>query len=323
MIGRSVRLLFPPELQEEESRTLRIIASGQPIAHQETQHITKAGLRIDVARTISPIKNSSGAVIGVSTIARDITQQKQVEEKLRTTEKLAATGRLAATIAHEINNPLEAVTNLLYLAQTDASASPALRRYLQIADEELNRVAHLAKQTLGFYRDTSSPTSFSAAATVEDVLTLYFRRAAGKNVRIDRQLDPNIQAFGFVGEFRQVLSNLLGNALDAIGPEGGRLVIRARRSWDWKHQQERLRITVADTGVGIPAEMRSKVFDAFFTTKSHYGTGLGLWLSHSIVQRHGGSIRLYSSVAPHRNGTVVSFSWPLAPEPLASTERAA
>jgi PAS domain S-box-containing protein len=311
IVGKSVWILFPPELHGEEARTLQIVSEGKAIAHQQTQNITKSGTRIDVSRTISPIKSPSGQVIGVSTIARDITQQKQMEEKLRMTEKLAATGRLAATIAHEINNPLESVTNLLYLAQRDQSASPKLRQYLKVADEELDRVAHLAKQTLGFYRDSASPRAFNVTSTINDVVMMYSRRAMARNVDVETELDPDIEAFGFAGEFRQVLSNLIGNSLDAMSEHGGRLIVRVRKSRDWKTGIDRLRVSIADTGIGIPPDKGRKIFDAFFTTKTHFGTGLGLWLSRSIIQKHGGSIRFRSRVTVGRSGTVISFSWPL------------
>jgi len=313
IVGKSVRILMPPELHDEETQTLQIIASGQRIAHQEAQHIRRNGERFHVARTISPIKNAAGQVMGVSTIARDITQAKQLEEKLRTTEKLAATGRLAATIAHEINNPLEAITNLLYLAQTDPSSSPKLREYLKIAEEELDRVAQMAKQTLGFYRDSTLPTNFDAAITIRDVLAIYARRAASWKIIIETDLDEGCQAFGFAGEFRQVISNLIANALDAMSGSGGRLLIRARKSRELRDGAESLRISIADTGTGIPVEQQGKVFDAFFTTKPHFGTGLGLWLSRGILEKHGGSIRIRSSVAAGRSGTVVSLLWPLRP----------
>jgi PAS domain S-box-containing protein len=323
ILGKSVRILMPPELQDEETQTLQIIASGQGIAHQESQHIRKNGERFYVARTLSPIKNAAGQVMGVSTIARDTTQNKRIEDKLRVTEKLAATGRLAATIAHEINNPLESVTNLLYLAQRDPSSSPKLRQYLKTADEELDRVAQMAKQTLGFYRDSTLPTRFDAAKTIRDVLAIYDRRAAGWNVTIKTELDGDCQAFGFAGEFRQVVSNLIANALDAMSGTGGRLLIRARKSHNLKDGTERLRISIADTGTGISVEQREKVFEAFFTTKSHFGTGLGLWLSRGILQKHGGSIRLRSSVAAGRSGTVVSLFWPLKSNISANAESAA
>jgi PAS domain S-box-containing protein len=310
IVGKSARILFPPELQEQESKTLQSIVSGEIIAHQETQHITKSGQRIHVSRTISPVKNASGQIIGASTIARDITQQKQLEEKLRMTEKLAATGRLAATIAHEINNPLEALTNLLHLARRDTGNSPKTRRYLEIADEELDRVAHLTRQTLGFYRDSSSPVMFQVSKVIDGVLAIHGRHASSTGVTSEQQVDEKLEAFGFVGEFRQVISNLVANAIDAMKDSGGRLIIRARATRNPMNGKEAaVRVSVADTGVGIPPELRQRIFEAFFTTKAHIGTGLGLWLSRGIVEKHGGSIRVKSRTTVP-TGTVFSVLWP-------------
>jgi PAS domain S-box-containing protein len=310
IVGKSARILFPPELQEQESKTLQSIVSGEVIAHQETQHITKSGQRIHVSRTISPVKNSSGQIIGASTIARDVTQQKQLEEKLRMTEKLAATGRLAATIAHEINNPLEALTNLLHLARRDTGNSAKTRRYLEIADEELERVAHLTRQTLGFYRDSSSPVMFQVSKVIDGVLAIHARHASGTGVTLEQQVDANLEAFGFVGEFRQVISNLVANAIDAMRDSGGQLIVRARRTCSSMNGRKgAVRVSVADTGPGISPELRDRIFEAFFTTKAHIGTGLGLWLSRGIVEKHGGSIRVKSRTTVP-TGTVFSVLWP-------------
>jgi PAS domain S-box-containing protein len=261
------------------------------------------------------VHDRSSAIMGLLLVFQDITERKEAESALRRTEKLAATGRLAATIAHEINNPLEAVTNLLYLARRDVATTTKTRRYLEIADRELDRVALLAKQTLGFYRDTTSPVRFRASAAIADVLAIYARRASGRNIAIEDRLDADVEVFGFAGEFRQVLSNLVGNAIDAMRDDGGRLVVRARRTHSWADGTEVLRISIADTGLGIPPKHRERIFDAFFTTKSHVGTGLGLWLSRGIVEKHGGSIRLRSRVTDGCSGTVFSLLWPLESQP--------
>jgi PAS domain S-box-containing protein len=309
VLGKSVLMLIPPELHDEEMENLGKLRRGVRIEHQETQRIAKVGARLDVSLTISPIKDQDGRVIGGSKIVRDITERKRSEEKLRITEKLAATGRLAATIAHEVNNPLEAVTNLLYLARTNFGMSAEARRYLETADEELARIAHLTKQTLGFYRDGSSPSQFNVADAIESVLAIYSQRAANRDVQFEKQLDPSIRVLAYPGEFRQVISNLLVNAIDAMTGRGGRLVIRARRSAN----HNKVRISVADTGAGIPAASKKKIFEAFYTTKAEVGTGLGLWLSRTLVEKHGGSIRVRSRTDSPQGGTVFSIFWPIEP----------
>jgi signal transduction histidine kinase len=206
-----------------------------------------------VSITISPIRDQDGNVIGVSSIARDISERKRTEERLRVTEKLAAAGRLAATIAHEVNNPLEAVTNLLYLARNEPGLSRAAGNYLQMADQELKSVAHITRQTLGFYRDSTSPSHFTVADVVEELLPVYRRRLSDSNVKLETGIDPEASVFGMRGEFRQVISNLLMNAIDAMAGPGGRLIVRVRRHRHLPHLgTDYVRTTIADTGPGIP-----------------------------------------------------------------------
>jgi PAS domain S-box-containing protein len=251
---------------------------------------------------------------------QDVSARRQAEEALRKTEKLAAVGRLAASIAHEINNPLEAVTNLLYLARTDASLDDETRHYLEQADSELERITHLARQTLGFYRDSTAPICFEPSALIDSVLALYAHRFRARKVRLVAQLQKAPPIFAFAGEFRQVLSNLVTNALDAmadlntVNGQGGVLTVRAR------HTRERgrdgVRITIADTGSGITADRIDRIFDAFFTTKKDTGTGLGLWLTREIVQKHEGRIHVRSHIGPNHNGTVFIIFWPTRPVSL-------
>jgi PAS domain S-box-containing protein len=188
MIGRSILTIIPPELHGDEDMILGKIRSGQKIEHFETVRISKSGERIDVSLSISPVRDEHGHVVGAAKIARDIRESKKIERALRTTEKLAAAGRLAATIAHEINNPLEAVANLIYLAKRDLLDTAKVASYLNSAKQELNRVAHITRQTLGFYRDTSSPVRFNVPNTIEDLLKLYQRRFETRNIRVIKQL---------------------------------------------------------------------------------------------------------------------------------------
>ncbi len=248
-------------------------------------------------------------------ICMDIDEHKRAEENMRQSEKLAATGRLAASIAHEINNPLEAVTNLVYLARTDPSLSPAAAQYLTIADQELGRVAHLAKQTLGFYRDSSFPVHVRLDVVCDEILELYARRIESKEIIVEKNSAPDAEITAFEGEIRQVFSNLIANALDAL-PRRGTLRIRVSRAFDRRDgQRPGVRVTVADSGSGIPQEKLNRVFEPFFTTKKDVGTGLGLWLSRNIVEKHAGYIRVRSSASPGRSGTTFTVFLPQSAVP--------
>jgi PAS domain S-box-containing protein len=307
VIGRHVSLLAPPGSSEEIRAEMQRLREGEAIDHFETERITKAGERITVSLCLSPLRDPHGGIIGVSSVARDITGRKLAEEALRRSEKLAATGRLAATIAHEINNPLEAITNLLYIAKT----SPAkTQRYIELAEQELEHVAIITRQTLGFYRDTSAPAWLNIADLTRDVLSLYARKLQEKSIAVESRLAEDARVYGFAGELRQVFANLLTNAIDAL-PEGGRLAVRVSTCRSWKEEGPAgVRITLADTGSGIPVERRESVFEPFYTTKKQVGTGLGLWVTKSIVEKHGGSICVRSRTTPGRCGTVFSLFFP-------------
>ena len=236
----------------------------------------------------------------------DITARKLSEQALLQTEKLAAAGRLAATVAHEINNPLEAVTNYIFLALRSKDLPPTVKRHLQIADQELSRVTHIAQQTLGFYRATTGPVSVDAKELVQDVLRIYERKFSYKNLTIETEVEPGLTVYGAPGELKQVLSNLVANALDA-SVEGGKIRVRAK---SWKRAGHRgAAITVADSGTGMSREVVEKAFTAFFTTKKDIGTGLGLWASKNIVEKHHGSIRIRSWQGKH-SGTIVRIVLP-------------
>jgi signal transduction histidine kinase len=245
----------------------------------------------------------AAAAIDNSRLFRQV--QWQLEERARTeaalvkTERLATAGRLAATIAHEINNPLEAVTNLIYLARS-APAGEA-RRYLQMVEEELSRIAHITKMTLGFYRDSGAPTPVDIAELVREVLALYEAKLHAKNIHVQSDLEYPQQVFGSKGELRQVIANLVANAIDVL-PPGGALTVAVADSDGSMH------LRVSDNGHGIPAENLTRIFEPFFTTKAELGTGLGLWVSRQIVEKHGGTITVESSAA----GTCFTICLPSA-----------
>lgn len=257
---------------------------------------------------MQPWKRAEGSIGGVILFSEIITERKRAEQSLRQAEKLAAAGRLAASVAHEINNPLEAVTNLLYLARTAPNHNA--QTYLDQADAELQRITHIAQQTLGFYRDTGRPKLVNVADIADDVLHLYEAKLNSRRIVVDRRLAPAAMTF-LAGELRQVLSNTVANAIDAM-PRGGRLVMKvAERRYDNRHGRAGVRIIVADTGCGIQPSDRQKVFEPFWTTKEDVGTGLGLWVTRSLVSKSGGAIRLRSRATPGCSGTVVSIFFPV------------
>jgi len=241
----------------------------------------------------------------------DITERKQMEETLRTSEKLAVTGRLAASIAHELNNPMGAVINLLYLIENQPGADEHTRTYAQMAQREMNRVAHITRQMLGFYRDSTAPTNLNPVEVLERTLELHSSTMRDAGLTVDCNFEPVPAIHGFAGELRQVFSSLLLNAAEATS-RNGRIRLKVTSSRDWGDlQRGGVRITVADNGSGIRPEDRQRVFEPFFTTKGENGTGLGLWVSLGIVRKHGGSISLRSSVREGHTGTVFSVFLPI------------
>lgn len=308
-IGSHVAITAPPERAHEIPQHTMRVKRGEHIESYQTERMRKDGRYVTVLLSISPLRNNKGAVVGSSAIARDIGAQRRAEEALRRNEKLATAGRLTATIAHEINNPLEAVTNLLYLAQRD----PARRDdYLIQAEKEVQRVAAIARQTLGFVRDASSAMPLNVAETLDQVLQLYLPKLEAKHIQTEKQYEAGADICGFSGELRQLFSNLVLNAIEALG-DRGRLRVRVSRTQGWANgPKPGVRITIADSGSGIRQSDLPHLFEPFYTTKQDIGTGLGLWLSHGIVQKHGGSMRVRSSTRPGRSGTVFSVFLPQA-----------
>lgn len=239
----------------------------------------------------------------------------RVADVLRENQKLITLGRLTASIAHEINNPLESITNLLYLIEQDSPENAP--EYLRLAQRELNRVVQISKQTLTFSRETSTPVRVEMSELIEEVLSLYAHRISEKNVSIVRQYDTREEVLLLPGEMRQVLSNLIANAVDATAP-GGRIVIRIRdtRYWSVQGAERGIRFSIGDNGTGISSEVRSLLGHPFFTTKGQSGTGLGLWVTQSVLGRYGSGLQIRSSVGPVKHGTVFSFVLPLGLRPI-------
>ncbi|PYP88518.1 MAG: hypothetical protein DMG65_15065 [Candidatus Angelobacter sp. Gp1-AA117] len=243
----------------------------------------------------------SGIPVRMMGVAMDVTPRKTAEEALRHSEKLAATGRLAASIAHEINNPLEVISHVMYLLRSTPHLPERALQHIRTAEAELHRVVHITRQTLAFYREVSSPVMVSIAGVLEEVLNTFDRKLAEKAVIVHRQYAPATELQCYPGELRQVFSNLVLNAVEALS-DSGAIAVRVRQTTG---AQGRLgiRITMADNGPGIAIENLPRIFEPFFTTKGSKGTGLGLWVSQGIVHKHGGSIRVRSSVDPLRHGT--------------------
>jgi PAS domain S-box-containing protein len=323
IIGKPVTTLIPFDLHRDETEILRRIQAGERIEHFETVRVTKGGERIDVSLTISPIRDPHGIIIGAAKILRDVTRQKKLEAALHTTERLASVGRLAATVAHEINNPLEAVTNLIYLARQDSAMPESARTCLIMADDELKRISHIARQTLGFYRDTSSPAWIDVPAAIDEMLAVYHRRLGYRQITLRKHITPGLRVYALHGEFRQIVSNLIVNAIDA-SPPGTVIDVRAWQSTHPLSGAPGIQLAVADQGVGIPDSIRRQIFTPFFTTKKDVGTGLGLWIVKSMLNKTGGSIRCRSRVAGSElpgSGTVMMVFLPGQCE-LASREPA-
>ncbi len=296
----------------------------------ESGGLYRAEFRIDSPEGIQTWIAASGMacfapqtsrITGMIGTVQDITDRKTQEAALRQSEKLAATGRLAASVAHEINNPLEAVTNLIYLSRTDSGVPASVRRLLEAADAEIARVAQIAQQTLGFYRDTTQPIEIDLNELLPSVVELFAHKMESRKIICTLDLEPSLHIHGLRGEIRQVFSNLIVNAIEAFPSsfalQSGRIHIRGRHL----RGQGKVSVLIADEGSGIPFAARPRIFTPFFTTKRSVGTGLGLWVTRGFIEKHGGSIQ-YRSRTLSPSGTifrVVLPRWVAAEESAAES----
>lgn len=293
------RLVLTDDLSKIPEDFAEILRTSGTYAAEYRVHHPDGSIRWIASHGISS-NDETGTPAGLIGTVQDITARRSQEDLLRQSEKLAATGRLAATIAHEINNPLEAVTNLIYLAKTDPITPTPVSRLLETADEELNRVSHIAQQTLGFYRDTTRPVSINLNQLLQAVVDLFARKLASKRVRVTLDLDADLGMVGLQGEIRQVVSNLLVNAIDASPATGSTIRIRGRHRR--RDGNDGVAMLFTDAGTGIPDHLKSRLFTPFQTTKQDSGTGLGLWVTRGIVEKHGGRVAFRSRTA-HPAGT--------------------
>jgi PAS domain S-box-containing protein len=306
MIGASILRLIPEDLHSDEKTIMENIRAGRRSEHFETVRRTKSGQLLDVAVTVSPIRDKHGRVIGASKILRDISTRKRLEQSLLQAEKLAATGRMAATIAHEINNPLEAVMNLMYLLRP-MIADPAGISYFQSVEMELGRVSHIAKQTLGYYREHAPASSASIGEIVLQAITIYEPRCTATGIEIKKSINSSRKIVMRRGEMMQVISNLMMNSIYAM-QTGGVLSISVE---DAVEPRDGIVLTIQDDGVGIAETDLPRVFEAFFTTSSTVGTGIGLFVAKQFVEGHGGQIEVESRRDGENHGTTVRVFLPV------------
>lgn len=323
-IGQSVSILLPADRPDDVKSIMGRIKQGERVEHYETVRKHKDGRLIEVSLTVSPIRDLEGEMVGASTIARDITAQRQAENALRGSEKLAAMGRMAASIAHEIRNPLDVAKNLTFLLSQKRGLENESEQLLSMLDDQLTRVIEICNRTLSFARQGNEVSTVFISSVLDDVMALMHKDLLAKHVRVERRFDSMGEVIGYPGPLRQVCVNLIGNAIDALPPEsGGRLSLHVADVRHPANRVEGVRFSVCDDGSGIKPEHRRGLFQPFFSTKQEKGTGLGLWVSSGIVTQHGGSIRLRSCVQGPRTGTCFSVFLPKLSAREKSQEQAA
>ena len=308
-LGKPFSLLLSPEDIEAQISCVEISSLESSSRKEDARWLLrKDGTRIWARWVTEPIRNQEGLITGLAKVLRDETERLKTEASLRQSEKLAVVGRMASSIAHEINNPLEAVTNLIYLARRGV-VSPEVHEILEQAERELARVSYIASATLSFHRQTAEQHVADIEDILESVLVLLEGRLKSTQVATERRYSSHPSISCQAVEVRQVIANLVGNAIDAMlkNMDVRRLVVRLRKAADPVTGEEGVRVMIADSGVGIQESMRKNVFEPFFTTKSATGTGLGLWLSSEMVTKHRGTLRFRSRTDGSYRGTVFSL----------------
>lgn len=307
-LGKPFSMLLSPEDRATGVQCTEIARLEKGERQEDARWLMhKGGKRIWTRWVTEPIRNNDGLVTGLAKVLRDETERLKTETSLRQSEKLAVVGRMASSIAHEINNPLEAVTNLIFLARRGV-VSPEVGEFLEQAERELARVNHITKATLHFHRQTAEPVVTDIEEILESVMLLHEGRLRSAQVTTVRRYGQHPSTTCQENEIRQVLANLVSNAIDAMqkNSDQRRLLVRVRTVVDRETGEEGVRVMISDTGSGITESARKHVFEPFFTTKAATGTGLGLWISAETVKKHQGTLRFRSRTAGKYRGTVFS-----------------
>lgn len=314
IMGKPLDMLIPDDLRAAHRVHVRDfgrtgITSRSMYSPRTLNALRSSGEQFPIEATISQVEAAGQKLFTV--VLRDLSERKRAEDELRKAEKLAVAGRMAATVAHEINNPLETVINALFLIDQSPSLDGTTRELVSTAQQELQRVTQITKLTLGFYRqDERVQAKVSLSDLIDNVLALYGRRFQLIGVKVEPRYETREPVQVVAGEMRQVFSNLIVNAADALAVSGTRLVVHVRNATNWKTMQSGVRVVICDNGPGIPVTVREHLFELFQTTKGEKGTGIGLWVSQGIVKTHGGTIRCRSSVTPGKSGTLFSIFVP-------------
>jgi PAS domain S-box-containing protein len=299
--GRNILEIFPifneSTMAPVDNPVAKVIEHDRPMGLANHTVLRKPnGTLTPIDDSAAPIRDDNGKLIGVVLVFRDISDNRKTERVLRNAEKLGAAARLSATVAHEINNPLEAAVNLVYIARIDQHAPESVVKQLTQAEQELERVAHITRQTLGFFRDNNDPEPIELESLVGSVFRLYSNKFVSKKIRVERHFGKCPPIRGVQNEVKQVLSNLISNAADAVAV-GGTIIVTLRCVEE--DGRTTVHMLIEDDGPGVADENKERIFEPFFTTKRDVGTGLGLWVSREILERHGGSIEL----AERENGS--------------------
>ena len=296
--------------RRESCSLFHAMHAGQPSCVQEEIFTTKAGENLVAEYTAAPV-TSDGVTLGAVLMFRDISERKRAEEALRSSEKMAATGRLAATISHELRNPLDSVVQLLYLVKQNPNLGDVERRQLELVDQELHRMTEVAQQTLAMHRQPRTMVPINLAKLIDGVLLLYGKKIRSQNIQIEKRYEWQGEVPGFPAELRQVFTNLIVNAVEAM-PSGGELLIHVRRYREPVAGKQGVLVALLDSGTGISRSTRNRLFEPFFSTKGEKGSGVGLWVSSGIIQRHNGKIRVHSDDRKDRSYTCFEIFLPEA-----------